>query len=251
MNIPYITAKICELSYLNESKNSHFPHTQKILSQLKQMDIRFTKVHGFNINGSQAVIVEHHNYNVLCFRGSDQTSDWVKNARFISTKDFGYSLHRGFKEAVDDLYSMVRNRLYSVGHRKPLYITGHSLGGAMAVICAMRFSEPCIKFAGLYTFGQPRVFKNGSAQKFGRVVKGKYFRYENNNDAVPHLPPWFLNYKHTGNLRYIDVSGRVHNRYSLFRSIFDHSAGIIRGLFERGVDFSQDHAIEKYVEAAK
>lgn len=250
MNIPYIMARICEFSYFNESKDSRYPHTQKILGNLKQIDNRFFKVHGFNVHGSQAIVVEHEMFNAVCFRGTDEGSDWIKNLSLISSGISGYSVHSGFKNALDNVYSTIKNRMHSV-QEKPLYITGHSLGGAMAVICAIRFLVSYVKFEGLYTFGQPRVFKRGSAQKFARLVKGRYFRYENNNDAVIHLPPWLLNYVHCGALRYIDMNGKTHKKFGLFRSLFDHGIGLARGLFEKGVDLAEDHDIKKYAEAVK
>lgn len=249
MNIPYIMAKICEFSYLNKSKDSRFPHTQKILDNLKRIDVRFLKVHGFNLFGSQAIIVEHQKFNAVCFRGTDEGGDWIKNLSLISTSLSGYSVHSGFKAALDNVYSTIRNRLHSV-QEKPMYITGHSLGGAMAVIFALRLVLACSKFEALYTFGQPRVFKRGSAQKFWSRVKGKYFRYENNNGIVAHVPP-FLNYVHCGELRYIDVNGKIHKKLGIFKSIFDHVLGLVRGLSEKGFDLIEDHDIKDFVKAVK
>jgi hypothetical protein len=76
-----------------------------------------------------------------------------------------------------------------------LYITGHSLGAALAVLAAATiFVDPayaCIrsKVYGVYTFGQPltgsKVFCDTCNELFGKFV----FRHVYENDVVPQLPP--------------------------------------------------------------
>ncbi len=45
-------------------------------------------------------------------------------------------VHRGFKREVDDLWPRLEQAL--VNNTRTLWFTGHSLGGAMAAICAGR-----------------------------------------------------------------------------------------------------------------
>lgn len=84
-----------------------------------------------------------------------------------------------------------------------LYITGHSLGGAMAAIAAatLRRDESCAdiwkKVRGVYTFGQPMVGDRafaGQCKDFEDIV----FRHVYDKDIVPKLPPvttgWFQHF---------------------------------------------------------
>ena len=66
-------------------------------------------------------------------------------------------VHRGFKREVDDLWPRLEQAL--VNNTQPLWFTGHSLGGAMATICASRCKLSYIQSnpRALYTFGSPRV----------------------------------------------------------------------------------------------
>jgi len=81
------------------------------------------------------------------------------------------------------------------GAMEALYITGHSLGGAMAALMAvMLVTDPAYETLGeklraVYTFGQPMIGSHGLARVAGELLAGRAFRYVYCNDAVPHLPP--------------------------------------------------------------
>jgi predicted lipase len=78
-----------------------------------------------------------------------------------------------------------------------IIITGHSLGGAMAVHCALDIKEIFGRVNALYAFGQPRV----GNQNFADYTQGKissYFRVINYQDMVPHVPQSILGFKHGG-----------------------------------------------------
>ncbi|XYH95027.1 lipase family protein [Sorangium sp. So ce1128] len=76
-----------------------------------------------------------------------------------------------------------------------LYITGHSLGGALAVIMAalveVTFDLADIrrKLRGVYTYGQPMVGDKDFADRFDGVFGKKLFRHVYRQDIVPRLPP--------------------------------------------------------------
>jgi len=79
-----------------------------------------------------------------------------------------------------------------------LYITGHSLGGAMAALMAVLLvSQPdhygCIikKLKAVYTFGQPMIGDRtlAAACQADPFLGRKLIRYIYQHDIVPHLPP--------------------------------------------------------------
>jgi hypothetical protein len=75
-----------------------------------------------------------------------------------------------------------------------LFLTGHSLGGAMAVLAAakiVRDAPPDIRRAvrGVYTFGQPAVGDAQFAAAYGALFGDRLYRHEYAKDAVPRLPP--------------------------------------------------------------
>lgn len=80
-----------------------------------------------------------------------------------------------------------------------LFITGYSLGGALATIAAMDLKEkfnPSNKMM-LYTYGQPRVGNAAlSDYIFSIFNQSNYIRIVNHDDSVPHQPAF--SYKHAG-----------------------------------------------------
>lgn len=114
-------------------------------------------------------------------------------------------------------YSAVRNKLKTllVEHKKAKFIvTGHSLGGALAVLFPTVLllheeKEVMQRLLGIYTFGQPRV----GDQQLRKFMEAhlehpipRYFRVVYCNDLVPRLPyddNTFL-YKHFGVCLYFD-----------------------------------------------
>lgn len=110
-------------------------------------------------------------------------------------------------------------------------VTGHSLGGALAilfptVLILHEESEMIKRLLGVYTFGQPRI---GDA-KLGRFIEEqlnkpelRYFRVVYCNDVVPRLPyddKTFL-YKHFGICLYYNSFYTQQVLYLNFPSIFE------------------------------
>ena len=72
----------------------------------------------------------------------------------------------------------------SVMEDRQIHVTGHSLGGAMATICAKRLSEEYENVHCLYTYGSPRV----GNPKWCKSHKVSHYRFQNNNDMVCKVP---------------------------------------------------------------
>ncbi|WP_437284527.1 lipase family protein [Sorangium sp. So ce406] len=83
----------------------------------------------------------------------------------------------------------------SPGKLEALYITGHSLGAAMAALAAARlftdnkYSDIRRLLRGVYTFGQPMVGDAAFAARAEELLGDRFFRFVYANDIVPRLPP--------------------------------------------------------------
>ncbi|WP_438022425.1 lipase family protein [Sorangium sp. So ce233] len=83
----------------------------------------------------------------------------------------------------------------AVGKLEALYITGHSLGAAMAVLAAARlftdgkYGDVRRFLRGVYTFGQPMVGDAAFAARAEELFGDRFFRFVYANDIVPRLPP--------------------------------------------------------------
>ena len=71
---------------------------------------------------------------------------------------------------------------------RPLWVTGHSLGGALALLAAWRFRRNFLAVHEIITFGAPMIGNQAAAKAFEQEFSGKIFRYVDYEDLVPHLP---------------------------------------------------------------
>lgn len=165
-----------------------------------------------DVMNSQAFLVEDEHKLIMVFRGteSDDFRDLITD---IDVRPQNWSVegkpagrvHRGFASALDLVLPVLRAALGEVS--KPLVLTGHSLGAAMATLAASQLQP-----SGLYTFGQPRVGNTEFASWMDRQVEAGliYHRYVNCCDIATRVPPGFVGFRHAGVLHYIDREGQIH-----------------------------------------
>ena len=137
-------------------------------------------------------------YLVLAFRGTEKkVSDWLTDARCIPTVVGKTKVHTGFLEAFTKKKDATGRTVKQVvkeildrqdardesGKPLPIFITGHSLGGALALL-ATKLVTPDVNGA-CYTFGAPRT---GNYEYFRRI-KTPVYRIVNSADIVPRVPP--------------------------------------------------------------
>ncbi|CAE7032110.1 faeA [Symbiodinium natans] len=109
-------------------------------------------------------------------------------------------VHKGFYNSWRSLQDETQRALEDLGcDKKPLRVSGHSLGGAMALLAAFQLSEK-YQIKEIYTFGQPRVGNEAWVNAFeARMANASFFRVVSYMDPVPHLPPsWLMGYRHVG-----------------------------------------------------
>ncbi|GAA5816302.1 hypothetical protein MFLAVUS_009828 [Mucor flavus] len=101
--------------------------------------------------------------------------------------------------------------LMDEGKKKNLYITGHSLGGALATVFLAKMIQcdsPLINyFGGLYTYGQPNIGDKDFGSSFSPEITCKIFNHTYNNDVVPRIPFWYS--PPPGTLVFIDSSYKI------------------------------------------
>ena len=102
--------------------------------------------------------------------------------------------HSGFKAAYDAVKDQMLRavmKLINEHSSASVFVTGHSLGGALAVLAALDIKKAIgSRKIHLYTYGQPRVGNSDFADYVFSVLPGdQYIRVVHYDDAVPHLPP--------------------------------------------------------------
>jgi hypothetical protein len=160
-----------------------------------------TTISEFPLNTMYAYVASNDDTVVVAFRGTnqDELRDWLADARISSDAVKHGRIHRGFYRStqglLEDIVQAVKDQ---GGEDKQVWVTGHSLGGAMALV----FTYECIvseaiRPAGVVTFGQPLVVNGQLAQYLNTELKGRYVRFVHGGDLVPRVFPTF---SHCGNL---------------------------------------------------
>ncbi|MBX7074069.1 MAG: lipase family protein [Pirellulales bacterium] len=195
-------------------------------------------------DGSQAYQFSNEHDVVLACRGTEPT-EWNDlqadaNAVMSVVGAFG-NVHSGFNREVDDLWPTLEDWIR--GQRQPVWFCGHSLGAAMATICAYRCKASSIASdpQELHTFGSPRV----GCRRYVRHAELTHFRWVHNNDVVTRVPPIWMGYRHSGKEKYLDRYGRIRPLKGVLRSR-DRWRGLIGGLLKWQIDLLADHSIGQY-----
>lgn len=144
---------------------------------------------------------------VIIFPGSASWRDWLTNLKFAKTKwRDGVKVHEGFLEAFRSVAGEILTR---VSGAQSVIITGHSLGGALATLCADAAADMGVDVDAVYTFGSPRVGNGEFARQYNEELADVTFRIVNARDPVSHAPPFFMAYQHVDTLAYLHKDGSL------------------------------------------
>ena len=210
----------------------------------------------FTSNSTQCFVASNDDFVIAAFRGTQVYKPGSKAdfrgilADILTDIDIilvdsqqGGSVHRGFKNALDEIWkdhdgeqgleSYLNQVKNADGRNRSLWLTGHSLGAALATLAADRYGN----VQGLYTFGSPRV---GDGE-FKEDYHINTYRFVNNNDVVANVPligryetisilPVGV-YRHVDGLRYIDSDGHVSDNQKLSGRLRDRFKGYFGHMF--------------------
>ena len=207
----------------------------------------FTDGKFFTLGGAQAYWFQNEHDSVVVFRGTEvhEWNDIAADANALTAlAETVGKVHRGFKSEVDEIWPHIEKALEK--NEKPIWFCGHSLGGAMATICAGRCMLSYLKAEpeGLFTYGSPRV----GCRRYVNHVKIPHYRWVNNNDIVTRVPPAWLGYRHSGTEMYLDRMGRLKDLKG-WRRVSDRLQGFLGGLRRFKIDQLSDHASPGYIDA--
>ena len=158
----------------------------------------------FDVANTQGFVAWDSKIVLVSFRGTESVGDWLSNLTLVpTTRSYG-KLHLGFFKAFEVVRPILSGILNDTAPaNKKIWLTGHSLGGALAMVAGAELAES-LPTSGFYTYGQP---KTGNAQVglfFGKRFGGKFHRFVNDDDVVPQVPPA---YSHVGRLTWFDSKG--------------------------------------------
>jgi|RhiMethySRZTD1v2_1073278.scaffolds.fasta_scaffold03861_16 triacylglycerol lipase len=240
----------------------------------------------FDNQDTQGFVAESDEASIVAFRGTqpDRAMDWFVDAGAVH-RPWDHNagkVHTGFYQALHAVWGValangqvLPRRLLNRGN-KTVWITGHSLGGALAELCAAQaVFVSNIPVQGVYTFGQPRVGNKAFAEAVGARIGSRVFRFVNHRDIVPRVPLFSADYCHYGCQTFYDEHGAPTEQASALETlavalkfgaavvnlgIIGQAAGIIRdslahdtafteaarSLLKLGVEKIDDHNMEMH-----
>jgi len=245
----YWMARISNVIYMKRSKDDEHPDEAAILQDLKAEDAGFVSVKGVDKNSAQAALIEHEDYLCMTFRGTNELADWLDNINAFRESVLFGEFHRGFWNSVEDVWDVIHDeyeRLKSV-KKRPLFFTGHSLGGAMATVAASKFVHQDMPFTSVYTFGQPRALGRDTSRIYNAEAGKRHHRFQNNEDIVTRVPARLMGYSHVGTCLYIDSKERIHDDPGFWFRFLDVFDGALDALRKKGrVGAIADHNMDLY-----
>jgi len=149
------------------------------------------------------LVVEDDTRLYVVYRGTESLTDWTTNldAQMVAFPAPGVGrVHQGFLERYQSLEPALGPLLK--GRGRPVAVTGHSLGGALATLAAydlgLALGEGSL--GPIYTFASPRVGDRDFQRAYDQALGARTLRIENSSDLVPEVPPPapVLHYSHVG-----------------------------------------------------
>lgn len=192
---------------------------------------------------TQAFLASNGDFLVLAFRGTEvkKKLDVEIDIRAVRVSTIEGKVHTGFNAAYESVAPSISKSLAQIKDL-PIYITGHSLGAALATIATQnlgkdsRFKD---RIAACYTFGSPRV---GNDQ-YDKSFKSPIYRVVNTTDVVTVVPLNLMGYTHIGDVRFLDRNPDVIRRRI---PILHRSLLFMAALFRLFGPLVGDHAIKEY-----
>ena len=206
---------------------------------------------------TQGYVMANERAIVVSFRGTQgkDLRDWITNLDFDRIETPNGMVHCGFNKAVDRVFedlllAVIKFRTQG----QALFLTGHSLGGALATLATLRLVNAGQSVAGLYTFGSPRVGDRTYFDRFNTALNmgldtapiSRAFRIVNDKDIVPKLPFKATGYCHVGEKYRFDTQGYLCLNPVPLQGLMAAIQDEIEDLLEPDWEVINDHYLGSY-----
>lgn len=245
-------AKLCKMTYSSPINQTLFSYKDTKLIEQKI-------IHG-SLERGYCRLFWNDDTIIIAFRGTREREDWkISNLKVLPIKlrDCGEQsesirVHQGFHNTLNFIDKTTQTRSLdtiithiqknNLFNGRKIVITGHSLGGALAILFAVKLRYYNTEYfnahiSEIVTFGNPAVgFK--AFQNFYQELNDKTFRIVNSSDIVPFTPPFF--YRHIGKQIWLRDSNNIFENTGWFKRI-------IYALKMPKNNLTDDHSMDRYI----
>jgi triacylglycerol lipase len=172
--------------YADMANAAYMPEqdAQKIITAHGYQIDHYSSVPGVEVNyfiATNDTLKQH----IIAVRGTANVENAIVDIslKLLPNEHTKIALHQGFAQAAEGIYKAL---LPALNKDYEISLTGHSLGGAVAVILAMYLDMDKYNLGPIITFGQPKVTNVGGALVFGHL---DVTRVVTSQDLVPLVPP--------------------------------------------------------------
>ncbi|MCE7733532.1 MAG: lipase family protein [Candidatus Heimdallarchaeota archaeon] len=220
----------------------------------EELDLELVSYFDIAKTHTQLYIFKNKSTLYIVFRGTESIRDVMYDFMFIkknfpdnATSFFRPKVHHGFLYTFQSVEKMLFDKIKDLiaENQYKIYVTGHSLGAALAVLCAFELKNKLNINSTMYNFGCPRIGNRSFVKLYNKKVPDS-FRIVNNDDSITNLPK--LGYKHVKTLIYIYPRGKLIINPSRMRRFFERLDDLYR--FFTG-DGWIDHLEHNYLENLK
>ncbi len=193
---------------------------------------------------TQAFVAMKDKSIYVVFRGTSSKKD-AQNDVSIDKVPFindGDKVHIGFLSSWNAVKDIIFKNIDKMSGYNKIVVCGHSLGAAVATLCAYNLSHVYDTTIECCTIGSPRVgnktFKNNYDNR-----KIKTLRIVHNNDVVTHSP--FIGYHHVNYMLRIDHDGNIKKYMIDWERAWNYIKSMVTG---KNV---KDHMTDSYMNSLK
>lgn len=237
LNNAYWLANFAKMSYKNEKEIYTFYRSLSM------------KVDYYHEKGNECTLAYNDNDIFIAFSGTT-FNEWLDilddiDAKCIRHTECGCA-HEGFYIRAIHINSWLVQKIMMIqddGKQRKIWITGHSLGGAVAIISSTLLN---FEIAGIYTFGQPRVGDRKFVKCFDETLGSKTFRFVHTCDIVPRLPSVLSGYRNNQTMVYINHKDKIEN-LNFFKRTIDRLKDFLINIKKTNVPHIQEHFINSYI----
>jgi hypothetical protein len=210
----------------------------RLAKALKPFHLKLDNEYADPKTQNSAYLAVHEAYAVLAFKGTvPSESGTVKTDLDFKMVRARYGeFHQGFLDAYRKFSKEIEVDLAKL--EVPIYVTGHSLGGALALV-ATTFLKEQDKLAACYTYGCPKV---GNDRFAHHLFKVPVYRCVHHADIVPAVPFTIMGYRQYGDIRFLTGNDKVCGGSA---AVFSRFLAMLNPI--NIIHWISDHAIENYV----